>query len=353
MADNLFPTKIESKSKSVQELVMKNEEPPGNYFYEDGVNGVLDSSLPVLEMPVIDISRLTSPSTSREEVEKLHSALISCGCFMSINHGITAVFLDQVRSVTAQFFALPMEEKLKFSRAVDSAEGYGNDMILSEDQILDWTDRLYLILSPEDQRQFKFWPEKPEIFREILQEYTTKLKVIVEVVLKAMARSLNLEDNCFLDMYGERALMQARFNLFPPCPRPDRSLGLKPHSDGSAITIVLQDKEVEGLQFLKDDQWFRVPIQLPHALLINVGDQSEVMSNGFFKSPVHRVVTNSERERTSVAVFCSPDPDNDIEPVDGAVSETRPRLYKKVQDYGSKYFQYYQEGKRAIEAVKI
>jgi len=82
MADNLFPTKIESKSKSVQELVMNNEEPPGNYFYEDGVNGVLDRSLPVLEMPVIDISRLTSPSTSREEVEKLHSALISCGCFM-------------------------------------------------------------------------------------------------------------------------------------------------------------------------------------------------------------------------------------------------------------------------------
>jgi len=85
--------------------------------------------------------------------------------FQSINHGITGVFLDQVRSVTAQFFALPMEDKLKYSRAVDSTEGYGNDMILSEDQILDWTDRLYLILSPEDQRQFKFWPEKPEIFR--------------------------------------------------------------------------------------------------------------------------------------------------------------------------------------------
>ena len=85
MDDNLFPTKIESKSKSksVQELVMNNElEPPGNYFYEDGVNGVLDSSLPLLEMPVIDIDRLTSPSTSREETEKLHSALISCGCFM-------------------------------------------------------------------------------------------------------------------------------------------------------------------------------------------------------------------------------------------------------------------------------
>ncbi|CAK7324038.1 unnamed protein product [Dovyalis caffra] len=352
MADNLFPTKIESQSKSVQELVMYSEEPPERYFYEDGVNGVLDSSLPVLEIPVIDIVRLASPSTRGEEVEKLHSALSSCGCFMSINHGVTGSFLDQVRSITKQFFALPMEEKMKCSREVDSTEGYGNDMILSEDQILDWTDRLYLKVSPEEKRKFMLWPQKPETFREILQEYTAKLKLIVEVVLKAMARSLKLEDNCFLDKYGERAIMIARFNFFPPCPRPDRTLGLKPHADGSAITIVLQDKEVEGLQFLKDDQWFRVPI-LPHALLINVGDQTEIMSNGLFKSPVHRVVTNSERERTSVAVFCLPDPDNDIEPVDRLVSETRPRLYKKVQDYEGIYFQYYQKGKRPIEAVKL
>lgn len=57
-------------------MVRNSEEPPGKYFYEAGVNGVLDSSLPVLEIPVIDTSRLTSPSTSREEVEKLRSALI-------------------------------------------------------------------------------------------------------------------------------------------------------------------------------------------------------------------------------------------------------------------------------------
>ena len=92
-----------------------------------------------------------------------------------------------------------------------------------------------------------------------------------------MARSLNLEENCFLTQYGDRAIMLQRFNLYPRCPRPDLVLGLKPHSAGSAITIVLQDKEVEGLQFQKDDQWFRVSI-MPHALLINVGDQVEVAS---------------------------------------------------------------------------
>lgn len=38
-------------------------------------------------------------------------------------------------------------------------------MILSEHQILDWTDRLYLILRPEDKQTLKFWPENPESFR--------------------------------------------------------------------------------------------------------------------------------------------------------------------------------------------
>lgn len=117
--------------------------------------------------------------------------------------------------------------------------------------------------------------------REVLHEYTIKLQQINEIFLKAMARSLNLEDNCFLDQYGERAIMTARFNFYPPCPRPDLILGLKPHADGSAFTILLQDKKVEGLQFLKDNQWFRVPI-IPQALLINIGDQVEVNTKDVF-----------------------------------------------------------------------
>jgi len=116
--------------------------------------------------------------------------------------------------------------------------------------------------------------------RETLNEYTMKLQEINEILLRAMAMSLNLEESSFIDQYGERPLVAARFNFYPPCPRPDRILGVKPHADASAFTFLLQDKEVEGLQFLKDNQWFRVPI-IPHALLINVGDQVEVNSITF------------------------------------------------------------------------
>ena len=77
------------------------------------------------------------------------------------------------------------------------------------------------------------------------------------------------------------------------------------------------------------------------------------MSNGIFKSPLHRVVTNSERERLTVAVFCTPDSSRYIEPAEDLISEKRPRLYKKVNNYVRIYFENFQQGRRGIEAVKI
>lgn len=111
-----------------------------------------------------------------------------------------------------------------------------------------------------------------------MHEFTEKSKLIAEVILKAMARSLNLADKCFIEQYGEKAKMKTKFNLYPKCPRPDLVLGAKPHADGTAITLLLQDNNVEGLQFLKDNQWFKAPI-LPEALLVNIGDQAEVISS--------------------------------------------------------------------------
>ena len=89
-----------------------------------------------------------------------------------------------------------------------------------------------------------------------------------------MAKSLNLEENCFLNQFGEEAVLQARFNYYSCCQMPDLVLGLKPHADGSGYTIILQD-DVEGLQVHKDGKWFTVPT-IPHALLVLMGDQMEV-----------------------------------------------------------------------------
>ncbi|KAI8553870.1 hypothetical protein RHMOL_Rhmol05G0049400 [Rhododendron molle] len=52
----------------------------------------------------------------------------------------------------------------------------------------------------------------------------------------------------------------------------------------------------------------------------------QIMSNGMFKSPVHRVVTNSERERLTLAVFCLADSKMEIGLVEELIDRQRLRL---------------------------
>ncbi|OMO54442.1 Oxoglutarate/iron-dependent dioxygenase [Corchorus capsularis] len=270
---------------------------------------------------------------------------------MAIGHGIPTSFLDKIRQVTREFFEQPMEEKKKYSKGVGEVEGYGGDPTPEEGQFLDWQDRLFLTVYPQDLRDTKFWPETPKSFREVLEDYTTKMRMMTEIVSKSMAKSLQLEENCFLNQFGERAVLSARFNYYSCCPRPEIVLGLKPHADGTGYTIILQD-DVEGLQVLKEEQWFTVPT-IPDALLVLMGDQMQIMTNGIFKSAVHRVVTNKERERTSVAVFYTPEKQKEIGPEEGLVNEETPRLFKNVQDYEIVHWEYYQRGMRALHTAQV
>ncbi|XP_028760760.1 codeine O-demethylase [Neltuma alba] len=336
--------------KSVQELFLGSKDLPEQYIYKDGEVSALLLSL---QIPIIDISLLLSPSSQQQQLElhNLRSALTTWGCFQAINHGMTSGFLGKVRELSKKFFELPKEEKQKYEREEGDHEGYGSDIIFTEDQRLDWTDRVYLKVHPEHQRKFKLWPKQPHEFRDMLIDYTEKLKRLYEVILKAMAMSLNLQEDSFLKQCGD-SNMFARFNYYPPCTRPELVLGLKPHSDGSAITLLLQDENVEGLQIFKDNNWLKVPI-IPEALVVNVGDQMEIMSNGIFESPMHRAVINSEKERHTLAMFCAPDTEAEIEPVKELVDESRPKLYKSIKNYVKTYFQYYQQNKRAIDAAKI
>ncbi|XVF88283.1 hypothetical protein PTKIN_Ptkin19aG0037500 [Pterospermum kingtungense] len=283
-----------SVSKSVEQVSVAGDEPPSEYIVKDSFLGSVHPSPPLSPFPIIDISLFSSPSPAEEvnkELEKLKSALSSSGCFQAIGHGISSSFLDKVRDVAKQFFALPENEKQKYGRAVNESEGYGSDRIVSDKQVLDWSSRLTVTVFPEDKRRLNLWPESPNEFRlllrgpfrYIIEEFASQIKVLTSILYKAMARSLNLEENSFSNQFGDRASMKARFNFYPTCSRPDLVLGVKPHTDRSGITVLLQDREVEGLQVLvDDDKWVKVPV-IPHALVVNLGDQMQVHNRSLVK----------------------------------------------------------------------
>jgi len=86
MAESVGSAKVDIIGcKSVQELSLDSDKlPPDNYIYKEGGVGFRDALLPSqsdLHIPVIDIGKLTSPSTAQEELHKLHSALSSWGLF--------------------------------------------------------------------------------------------------------------------------------------------------------------------------------------------------------------------------------------------------------------------------------
>lgn len=79
----------------------------------------------------------------------------------------------------------------------------------------------------------------------------------------------------------------------------------------------------------------------------------QIMSNGIFESPIHRVVTNPDRERKTIAIFFSPDPSSKVGPEEGLIDEKRPKLFKSVVDYTGNYFQSFQTGKRPIDLLRL
>lgn len=340
-----------SMSKTIEQMVTHGDQPSSEFIVKETKFGSIESSPPLGPFPVIEMSLFSSQAHVGIELEKLKSSLSSAGCFQVIGHGMSDSFLDRVREVAVEFFQLPAEEKQKHARAVNEIEGYGSDLVVSDEQVLDWSHRLFLRVFPVHQRRLNLWPQCPPEFSEILNDYATKLMTVTEVLSKAIAKSLNLEESSFLNQFGDQAMMQVRFNFYPPCSRPDLVHGVKPHTDRSGITVLLQDREVEGLQIRVDGKWYRVPV-IPHALVVNLGDQMQIMTNGIYKSPMHRVVTNTEKLRISIALFTEPEPENEIGPVDQLIDEQRPKLYRNVRNYGAINYECYQKGLVALETVR-
>lgn len=67
-----------------------------------------------------------------------------------------------------------------------------------------------------------------------------------------------------------------RMNYYPPCPQANKVIGLTPHSDAVALTLLLQVNEVQGLQIRKNGKW--VPVEpIVGAFIVNIGDITEVL----------------------------------------------------------------------------
>ena len=154
-----------------------------------------------------------------------------------------------------------------------------------------------------------------------------------------MGEALSLENHdAFLNYFDPKdSEIKVRVNYYPKCPRPDLAIGIKPHSDPSALTLLMQLGSDQGLEVLNHNNWLNVSWPQDQ-LLLNAGDLLEIMSNGLIKSPWHRVVPQRDVDRCSIALFYNPPSKAQIEPIKDADSDNGGYKKVTVEDYVQHYY---------------
>ncbi|CAN6980223.1 unnamed protein product [Brassica rapa subsp. trilocularis] len=343
---------------SVQEMVkekMVTTVPPRYVRPDQDKTEITDGSGLNTEIPIIDMKRLCSSTTMHSEVEKLDFACKEWGFFQLVNHGIDPSFLDKIKLEIQGFFNLPMEEKKKFWQQPNEIEGFGQAFVVSEDQKLDWADMFYHIVQPIEERKPHLFPKLPLPFRDTLETYSTEVQSIAKILIAKMARVLDVKPEEMLKLFDDvDSVQMMRMNYYPPCPQPDKVIGLSPHSDPNGLTILLQVNEVEGLQIKKDGKW--VPVKpLPNSFIVNIGDVIEIITNGTYRSIEHRGVVNSEKERLSIATFHNPGMYKEVGPAQSLVERQKVRKFKSLtmKEYMDGVFSRTLDGKAYLDALKI
>lgn len=108
--------------------------------------------------------------------------------------------------------------------------------------------------------------------REEVIWYARETKSLFLDLMAAILETLGIDRGLLEDFVDGSHLLV--INCYPPCPQPDLTLGMPPHSDYGFLTLLLQD-DISGLQVQHLGQWVTVD-PLPNSFVVNIGDHLEV-----------------------------------------------------------------------------
>ncbi|PON37751.1 Oxoglutarate/iron-dependent dioxygenase [Parasponia andersonii] len=309
---------------------------PSNYIrpISDRPNLASVDTSTVGSIPVIDLDGLHGPNHS-DIIKQIGQACQSDGFFQVKNHGISEEIVDNMLRIANEFFQLPEGERLKnYSDDPSKTTRLSTSFNVKTEKVSNWRDFLRLHCHPLENYVHE-WPTNPSSFREDVAKYCTSVRGLVLRLVEAISESLGLKRDSIEKSLGKHGQHMA-LNYYPPCPQPELTYGLPGHTDPNLITVLLQD-QVPGLQVLRNGKWVAVN-PIPKTLIVNIGDQMQVISNDRYKSVLHRAVVNCTKERISVPTFYCPSPDAVVEPAKELVNDQNPAVFKSFT-----YAEYYEK----------
>jgi len=257
------------------------------------------------------------------------------GFAMVADHGIPQDLVDRAWAMTKAFFDLPEDVKRSyFVAGGGGARGYtpfkteiakgATHVDLKEfwhiGRELAVGHRFSELMAPN------IWPDQPEGFRETFIELFAAFDAAGDKLLSAIAVHLGLAPDWFDHAVADGNSV-LRLLHYPPVTEDAPNVRAGAHEDINLITLLLGAEEA-GLELLdKDGAW--LPVKPPEgALVVNVGDMLQRLTNHVLPSTTHRVVNppveRRGHSRYSMPFFLHPAPDFLIKALPQTVTAQNP-----------------------------
>lgn len=254
------------------------------------------------------------------------------------DHGVDQTLVDKTWELTRQFFALPVEAKNKYAlEGTGGARGYTPFGIeIAKDADKHDLKEFWHVgrdLPPghrfRDHMPDNVWPSEVPGFKDTLQQLFAAFDTAGNKLLSAIARYLGLAPDWF-EPTVENGNSVLRLLHYPPIPLDADGIRAGAHEDINLITLLLGAEEA-GLQLLtRSGEW--LPIDPPAgAMVINVGDMLQRLTNNRLPSTTHRVINPPPERRHlprySMPFFLHLASDFLIETLPQCIDAAHPNLY--------------------------
>jgi len=282
-------------------------------------------------LPVIDVSDLLRAGTQRA----IDEACREWGFFQIVGHGIADRTLDALRRQMRAFFALPTPSKHAIMRTAENPWGFYDRELTKHTrdwkQIYDFGPADGGAIVPQMPREL---PRFGSAIARFYAECDALAFELVEVIAGNLGTPPGALDSCFRPEHTSFL----RLNYYPPCPLPARPadhgtvgaghLGVNPHTDAGALTLLLQDDQ-PGLEVFHDGAWCLVEPRRD-ALVVNIGDIVQVWSNDRYTAALHRGLVAADAERFSAPFFFNPAYSTNYAPLPSVVDARNPPRYRAI-----------------------
>lgn len=261
-------------------------------------------------IPMIDVSSLLEGENlnpNEKLIANLDNACREVGFFLVQGHGISFEDLQQLRDMSAQFFALPQADKadVAMSKGGKAWRGWfplGGELTSGKK---DGKEGYYFGSegsSDDDPRPLhgrnlfpKHDDDKEVNLKGAVLKYMEKATKLARVLLRGISAALGLPITTFEDTITRDPTVLFRIFHYPPSD--EYEFGVGEHCDYGLLTILAID-HIPGLQVRPrshDDSvqqaWIDVPVPEPGAfsIVVNLGDMLEKLTLGRYRSTPHRV----------------------------------------------------------------